>query len=328
MEGSSDDEATGVAQGMDAMSTRAITMFAHLRSTQPISREVQIEAIAHRLGRFADCASREERSKRVALWSPVTYRPGTTRASRNVADVQWLVLDYDDGTPAKVARERWSRWIHIGHTTFSHMQERSNGNAPAPALRVVLPLARPVAAEVWPDVMRQVLSTFGTEADKKCIDPARMFYVPVAKPGAARAHWIHLPRDRFAGPLLNLDRVVERARQAVAEREAQASRRRAEVEQRRASMVRSNRDRDREVRRLLLEDGSARRQIGETLGGHEVDRQSGSIVRGIVCPACSRPSVWFFVEPSQLRRAKCNHANSCGYTGHLWELASLHGYTF
>jgi len=315
------------------MTALHVSAFAHLRAVQPTPGAVGVAAMAARLGQFATCPDREERARFVPLWSPVAYHAGTTRASRNVRAVYWLVLDYDDGTSVEAARATWARWVHIGHTTFSHMTGRPptkahpQGRPPAPALRVVLPLRSPVAAEVWPDVMRSILSDVGRDADPKCIDPARMFYAPVARPGGLVEHWTHTPAGGVDGPWICLAERVEAARAARVARVELAEKRRRQAQARARDTTRSISEQAAEVRRRLLESPEARERVGDALGGVRVDRQSGAIIRGVVCPACGRPSVWWVIDPASLRRARCNHANSCGWTAHLWELSAALGFS-
>jgi len=309
-----------------------VSTFRHLRAVQPTGRAVEVGAMARRLGQAQVCGSREERGRSVPLWSPVRYREGARRGSDGVAEVHWLVLDYDDGTPAEVARERWSGWVHIGHTSYSHMQGRPatkthpEGRPPAPALRVVLPLLEPVPAEVWSEVMRGILSGLGQEADSKCIDPARMFYVPVvASPSAAFKHWVHTPAGGLDGPWLCLADEVAQARVVVEERERERVARLEAVAARARDIVDSREEQEREVRRRLLEDPRAREDFGHMVGGRVVLVDGDALIRHAPCPACGRRSVWWPIEPRRQYRGECNHRNSCGYRGHLWELAALHG---
>lgn len=72
----------------------------------------------------------------------------------------------------------------------------------------------------------------------------------------------------------------------------------------------------REQRRILLEVPEARERLGELLNG-KVCKDS---VRGVLCPGCGRATVWWWIEPTRMRRWRCKHRNSCGATGHLWEL--------
>jgi len=242
-----------------------VAWFRSLFSTDPHTRRVTVDTLAARLADPRHVVTREERERVVPLWSPVEYRPGTTRGSDNVARVHWLVLDYDDGTPIDTVRERWGGWVHIGHTSYSHMQRRKptkqhpDGRDPAPALRVVLPLLEPVDADVWPEVMRRVLRGHGREADSKCIDPARMFYAPcLAAEGAPWAQWVHMPAGDTSGPWLCLAEHVEEARAQMARDEAARKERLAEVAARARDRVATDRDAEREVRRRLLEDPRAR----------------------------------------------------------------------
>lgn len=312
-----------------------VAWFRNLFATTPHSRRVTVETLAKRLSEPRHVVSREERERAVPLWSPVEYRPGAERGSANVARVHWLVLDYDDGTPIETVRERWGGWVHIGHTSYSHMQGRPptkqhpDGRAPAPALRVVLPLLDTVDADVWPLVMRRVLEGAGQEADRKCIDPARMFYAPcLAHEGAAWEHWVHMPAGDLSGPWLCLGQHVEAAREQMRRDEEERRRRLEEVAKRARDVVSDDRDAAREVRRRLLEDPRAREDCGHMFGGHVAQAKgAGRIVRGVECPACGQNDVWWAVEPKALRRARCNHRNTCGWEGHLWELAAAHGIT-
>jgi len=314
------------------MSALHISTFAHLRSVRPVGRAVSIERFAQRLGQVRVSPTREERAASVPLWSPVRYTPETTRASANVADVHWLVLDYDDGTSIDAARDRWRHWVHIGHTSYSHMQGRPptqahpEGRPPMPALRVVLPLLEPVPADVWSEVMRGVLAGLGHEADSKCIDPARMFYVPViASQTAPFEHWVHMPAGGLDGPWLCLDDEVRHARRTVAEQRAAREQRLAEVAARARDVVTTRDEQEREVRRRLLEDPRAREDFGHMVGGHVVMVDGDALIRHVECPACGRRAVWWPVAPRKQFRAECNHRNTCGWRGHLWELAALLG---
>jgi hypothetical protein len=74
------------------------------------------------------------------------------------------------------------------------------------------------------------------------------------------------------------------------------------------------------VRGRLLTDPASREraaiEAGAQLAGVDAERRA----TGIVCPACGRASVWFYLAPTRLRRARCNHRESCGWTGGVDEL--------
>lgn len=310
------------------MSATHITTFPHLRATRPTTRYVTMRAVVRMLSDWSRVVSPSEREWTVPLWSPVSYREGATRSSAGVDLVHWLVLDYDDGTPADVLRERWKGWVHIGHTSYSHMQSKDD-RPPMPALRIALPLLKPVSGRLWSQVMRAVMQDQGREADRKCIDPARMFYVPcLATADAPRRSWVHMPAGDLDGPRLCLaDRVAD----AVEEQE-RAERAREErlrrIAARARDVVQTREDQEHEVRRRLLEDPDARERFGTLLGGNVVTASgdaSGTLIRHVVCPSCGDRAVWWPVEPRTMFRAACNHRNTCGWRGHLWELAALHG---
>jgi hypothetical protein len=68
-----------------------------------------------------------------------------------------------------------------------------------------------------------------------------------------------------------------------------------------------------EVENRLRTDPAARLRAGERLGGIVADAS----IRGIMCPACSRPSVWWPLSPSKVTSAMCHHRNTCGWMGSI-----------
>ena len=78
---------------------------------------------------------------------------------------------------------------------------------------------------------------------------------------------------------------------------------------------------DREMARQLRENANSRAQLARSLSAKI--KGSPETASGILCPACKRPSVWFFIEPEQKTSASCNHANSCSWWGSLFDLARL-----
>lgn len=125
--------------------------------------------------------SREEKSGSPG-WSPVSYRPGTTRAKANVEKIYAGVLDIDGGASLEDTAFELdlSGFEYAIHTTFSH---RNDGQTDR--FRVILPLAEPVPAEAWPgafqELCRLVPGAIGPEQAK---DASRFFYTPIARPGA------------------------------------------------------------------------------------------------------------------------------------------------
>ena len=42
---------------------------------------------------------------------------------------------------------------------------------------------------------------------------------------------------------------------------------------------------------------------------------------GVFCPKCGKKSIWFYIDVDRMNTARCNHQNSCGYWGSLYDLA-------
>lgn len=42
---------------------------------------------------------------------------------------------------------------------------------------------------------------------------------------------------------------------------------------------------------------------------------------GVACPKCGQMSIWFYIDVDRMNTARCNHQNSCGYWGSLYDLA-------
>ena len=79
------------------------------------------------------------------------------------------------------------------------------------------------------------------------------------------------------------------------------------------------RDYEKEIAKRLKEEPHARQAAAHQLGA----KISGSPAKaqGIECPGCSRRSVYFWIaSDGGTSVAKCNHANSCGYWGTLYDL--------
>lgn len=78
--------------------------------------------------------------------------------------------------------------------------------------------------------------------------------------------------------------------------------------------------RDRAIGVRLASDPASRERIAAEVGAELAG--SGDDRRAVhaPCPACGQQSAWFYLSPSRLRRARCNHRNTCGWTGTLDEL--------
>ena len=233
-------------------------------------------------------------------WSPIRCRPAMTRGIDAVELVTCLVLDYDDGTTIDDAVVPWLDWPFAVATTWSH---RPGG----PRFRLVLVLDRPVPAEAWPRVWHWAAARAVGQVDPACKDPSRIYALPAVRaPDAPYERRVHDP----GGYLINVDweRLPEPA--IAPPPRAPAPARRPPSDAARAS-----------ARRVLKRDAGARRRAAEFLGAALRSRRAEKVR----CPACSRPSVWFWLEPGAQSTAQCNHKGSCGWWGHLDELLDASG---
>lgn len=226
-------------------------------------------------------------------WSP--YAPW---GDAGAAKVGALVLDIDGGTSVEEALDRCAGWAMLLHTSWSHREE-------TPKFRVILPLARTVPPADWTARWEVGTSAIGLSLDTTCKDPRRRYLLPAA-PAADAPRRSVVALDRPALDLLALQLPPPPAAMAL-----RASRPELHV---------PARLRDRAVRSRLLSDPDSRErvaaEIGARLGGEGEQRRATDIV----CPACARASAWFYIAPSRLRRAMCNHRKSCGWVGGLEEL--------
>jgi len=250
---------------------------------------------------------KDEKDARAGLlpaWSPATFDPAW-RLNVNARDVSALVLDYDDGTPIEQARETWGRWAYALHTSWSHTDA-------APRFRVVVPLATPCPAARWPRVWRWAADR-APEIDPACKDASRLYYLPAVASDLSPWH-----AETGDGDPLDLD-------PAALPDPAPDTRPRKPAPTRTAHPVRTRRaplpddTRLRELGRLLRSDRGAREHLARSLGA-EV---TGSPPRAdrVTCPACGRPSVWWWIEPGPMAGAACKHRHTCGWRGSLADLA-------
>jgi len=278
--------------------------FRHARDPRPVVRDLDWPHLAVTLRQFRPMSGdKATRLQTCPLWSPVRLRPGGRRRLADVVEVSCLVLDFDDGLTLREALDQWRGFERVGHTTWSHSAE-------APRCRVVLPLAQPIPADGWSLLYKAKVSG----ADRQCCDPSRAFFLPAV--GAGGPH-----QARFEpGALLDLTSAHREVLQA---RSREQQERQQRARQRRRAWATSPEAKDRETRRRLRTDPEARRVLAERLGAKLVTRPSGEVARAIPCPNCQRSSVYFYTDPTRMRRATCAHENSCAWRGHLDELGAM-----
>lgn len=244
-------------------------------------------------------------------WSPATYPPDCSRRKKSlVASVTCLVLDFDDGLRFEQAVEVYQDFDHIGHTSWSHAETHHK-------FRLILPLAEPVPGPVWSRAWRWVLEDWQAKAprdaegkllgtpDTACKDASRLYFLPAIRPGAPRYAWVH---QSYYGPL------------SIPWRALPADPPPRPIAPIRPRLVGSDQA-EREIQKRLNSEPAARRDLGHVLDGAVGEE----LVRHVRCPSCDKRSVWWPIRPDRRKTASCNHRNTCGWWGWLFDLALLSG---
>ena len=237
------------------------------------------------------------------LWSPAVYEPQATRKKANVVKVSCMVYDVDDGTPFEM-HALFSDYYYYAHTTASSTPE-------TPKWRLVLPLKKAVPGKEWGRAWEAGRRLFkdrtGSDIDGACKDPSRMYYVAPPKDMCQVAT---SSRKAFTsydeGVFLDLDwRSIEKPKP----RNKVVS-----LTQRKAKTAKSS---ERKIMEALRSEPDSRKVAAERLGAQIT---GDGIARYIECPQCRKKDVWFCIDPSQKHTAQCNHRNSCGWYGSVYDL--------
>lgn len=237
--------------------------------------------------------SKPPRKSDLLCWSPARYAPGALRAKANVISVSCLVYDIDDGANFDM-HNLFSDYRYYAHSTFSHKPELHKW-------RLILPLKSPIPGADWRRAWKAGKEIFqartGSEIDGVCSDASRLYYIGTNE--ALEFSNLH------SGEYLKLDyshipeREEKKAKPKTFKRAVYAY------------------DEDKSVYMTLKTDPEARRRVAETLGANISD---DGIARGMICPSCNRPDLWFTIDPSLKSSATCNHLNSCGFYINLYDL--------
>lgn len=237
-------------------------------------------------------------------WIPATFADGSVRCAQGVTALHLLVLDYDGGARLAEERERWGAYAHAGHTSWSHE------NA-APKFRIALPLVRPVSV-VWWGRCWEWAQRLAPGIDPQTRNPDRIYFLPALKSAASPwVSWVHdAPWLDLDGPDLPPTAVeLEQVKRANA-MHAQRTRR---------PFADPTREEARQAR-LLREDPETRAAFAVRVGADIRQRTSGRVAFGATCPGCGHHSAWFAVDVVRAVGARCNHQNTCGWTGRLEDL--------
>ena len=211
-------------------------------------------------------------------------------------------LDIDTGITSVETHRRFLSCAHVIYMSWSHRPD-------APRFRLVIPLSRDVDAREY-KLLWQVLSgRIPGSVDPKTRDLARALFLPAVRPDGWRAP----AKAWLEAPTLDPDALLVEALALV---QAPAPPRRPSPpvclppELARAVAA-----------RRLATDPEVRRRAAEHLPAAVRDTRAERIPG----PKCGRPSVWFWLDPAQMKTARCNHRNSCGWWGRLEDLIDANG---
>ncbi len=215
-----------------------------------------------------------------------------------------VALDVEGGPTTREAHDRFLGAAHLLYTTWRHTRE-------AHRFRLVFPLARDVSATEYRLLWALLAKRLGSGADQQTKDLARALFLPAIRPDGGRA----LAKAWTEAPLLDPDGELAEALALVGPNRPP---RRPYV---RPDVALPDDEARRVARRRLATDPEARERAASYLGARVRARRA----EGVLCPACGRPSAWFWVIPGKMGSARCNHRNSCGWFGGLDELLDAHG---
>ena len=280
--------------------TFAVSAFRNAWDREPRALELSLDQLVRALTSFPVLEGIEDK-RALPTWCPARFREGGCRRSADVLSLSCMVLDLDDGEQAEVVTKPWEGWCWLLHSTWSHTQE-------SPRLRLVLPLAMPVSAERWPKAWTWAARrTPG--ADTVCRDPARLYFRPaVAQTDQPRVSEVQ------RGPRLDLEAQLRRNEHDVPVPQDEQPRERPRVQRVPAHMA------EQLARTRLRCDPLIREQAAQALGARLAGTGLNQRAEGLSCPACGRPSVWFYIAPHRATRARCHHLKSCGWSASLADL--------
>ena len=206
-----------------------------------------------------------------------------------------VALDVDTGITTWDAHGRFLDLFHVIYTSWKHSREEHR-------FRLVLPLARDVSPTEYKLLWAVLARRLGGNVDGQTKDLARALFLPARRPDGRRAGakaWDEVPLLDPDALLVDALRLVQPPRRPPSEP--------VTVPPELAYAV---------AARRLSNDPDVRRRAAEHLQATVRETRA----ERISCPKCGRPSVWFWIDPSVMKTARCNHRNSCGWWGRLEDL--------
>lgn len=253
-------------------------------------------------GRCPRCDAELVPDKRsLPAWSPWMFRDDR-RGLASAVTSSCLVVDYDEGVDVDAARARWADWPHVGHTSWSHRPA-------APKVRVIVPLAEPIPARVWGRVWTWS-TAHDDRQDLQIGDPGRCYFLPFQRVGFTA--WLHdEPSSLLA---VDWSRLPPHPDEALVEGPRPDAAPARNLRPNRGPVYGT-------LRYALRTDPDARRTWGLELGGALHGEGAQARIKGVRCPKCGRPGVWWLLAPRSWPGAACEHKSSCGWTGWLDNLS-------
>ncbi len=271
-----------------------VTLFNNIFSKKPQGWKGSSSSLIHLLGQFPAREDIEDKRK-LPAWSPSIYEPSAPRGTAGIVAVSCLVWDFDE-LPTELPAAPWDDCLQVWHSTWSHTDEDPRG-------RLIIPLASQVPLDLWSHAWKWC-SLFAPGADPSCKDAHRLYIRP-ARPKATSPMFFEVQ----PGPQFDLMAVLPPPpppRRRTARRNSPVR-----VPARLQSHV---------IRRRLARDPQARERVAEALGATVAGCGDKVRAERVMCPNCGRQSAWFWITPDRQTRARCQHLNSCGWSGRLDEL--------
>jgi P4 family phage/plasmid primase-like protien len=119
------------------------------------------------------------------LWSPVTFKDKASQARQNdnIGTITAFVFDYDHMVPPWGLLDGHR---YVAHTTHTHHANDQKCSRPdCPHWRVVVQIAKPIAAADFAVAWPRMVFWLAPDADQSCKDVSRAYYLPSCRPGAA-----------------------------------------------------------------------------------------------------------------------------------------------
>lgn len=219
------------------------------------------------------------------------------RLEENLGAASVLALDVEKGVGSLEAHRRFLDCLHVIYMSWRHTPE-------APRFRLVIPLARDVSPReyrlLWAVLSRRIPGS----VDELTKDAARAMFLPAVRPDGWRA-----PAKAWEeAPLLDPTALLAEALKLVSP--PPPPRRPSEPVHLPPELARAV------AARRLATDPDVRRRAAE----HLQATVRATRAEHIACPSCGRHSVWFWLDPSRMKTAACDHRNSCGWWGRLEDL--------